>query len=89
MYKCEECERIFEEPGIYREDCTPGGVFEGGSFIQEYNVCPYCDSSNYWEIEECCKCEFHGIVEKGEYTSEGFVCEDCLVEEEENGESIL
>jgi len=51
MYKCEECEAIFEEPKKYSEDCTPSGEFEGGNFMKNYKGCPYC-RGNFDEYEE-------------------------------------
>lgn len=42
MFKCIECGYVFEEPKNYSEDLTPGGVFEGGSFIKHYKGCPKC-----------------------------------------------
>lgn len=51
MYKCSDCDSLFEEPKKYTEDMTPGGYFEGGSFIYGYYGCPYC-SGNYEEYKE-------------------------------------
>lgn len=50
MYRCKECGLIFEDPKMYSEDRTPGGSFEGGSFIETYFGCPKCEG-NYEEVE--------------------------------------
>ena len=42
MYYCKECDYVFEEPKKYAEDRTPGGAFEGGSFIEYFEGCPIC-----------------------------------------------
>lgn len=54
MYRCLECKAVFDEPYIEYEDCTPGGAFEGGSFMQEYRYCPVChgEYDEYFEDEE-------------------------------------
>lgn len=87
MYKCVECESVFEEPLKESEDCTPGGAFEGGSFIRYYTVCPNCQSEGYLEAKECDCCgeyffeeeltDTEGMVNGGV----GYVCPGCL----ENG----
>ena len=51
MYKCEDCGHIFDEPKAYSEDCTPGYVCEGGSFIKHYMACPICGGA-YEEYDE-------------------------------------
>lgn len=51
MYRCLDCNYEFDEPKEYKEDLTPGGANEGGSFICKYNGCPRC-SGAYEEIEE-------------------------------------
>ena len=51
MYKCLDCGCIFEEPKKYSEDRTPGGVFEGGSFIEYWQGCPDCAGA-YEEYDE-------------------------------------
>lgn len=51
MYKCLDCGYIFDEPNRYSEDRTPGGVFEGGSFIEYWYGCPSCAGA-YEEYDE-------------------------------------
>lgn len=51
MKRCLECGFLFEEPKEYDEDLTPGGAFEGGSFIRKFKGCPICEGS-YEEIKE-------------------------------------
>ena len=43
MYKCLECGSVFDTPKSIIEDCTPGGVNEGGSFNKTILVCPICE----------------------------------------------
>lgn len=52
MYYCSNCNVFFEEPSNYAEDRTPGGVFEGGSFIEHYSGCPHC-GGGYEEAKRC------------------------------------
>lgn len=54
MYKCDDCGYIFDEPVRVSEDRTPGGAFEGGSFIETWEECPNCGGSfeEYDESEE-------------------------------------
>lgn len=72
MYKCLDCGLVFEEPKKYSEDCTPGGAFEGGSFIQYFCGCPWCAGA-FEEVSECSNC--------GEYYT-GYECPNCEAEEE-------
>lgn len=51
MYKCIECGLVFENAKLYSEDRTPGGAFEGGSFIEKWYGCPHC-SCDYVEFFE-------------------------------------
>ena len=81
MYKCLECGYIFEIPRMYNEDCTPyGGSAEQG-FINEYQGCPNC-GGNYEEADECSICGECDFVKNGEYIKDGFICEKCLEDDE-------
>lgn len=51
MKKCLECGFTFEEAKECQEDLTPGGSFEGGSFIRKFKGCPICEGA-YEEIKE-------------------------------------
>lgn len=77
MYKCLDCGFDFEEPKRYSEDYTPGGAFEGGSFMRYFEGCPICAGA----FEEATECEcgeyFIGYEEK---------CENCLELEAEEAE---
>lgn len=82
QYICIECGLIFEEPKTYKIDTTPGGAFEGGSFMYEYEACPRCEGS-YTKAEQCVVCMDWKIEENGEYIDNDFLCEDCLEKLEE------
>ena len=82
MYKCLECECVFETPKTYSEDRTPGGAFEGGSFIYRYEACPNCEGA-YREARMCDACGEYEIEEKGEYIDNDWLCENCLNKLEE------
>ena len=83
MYKCKDCGLIFDEPKEYSEDCTPGGAFEGGSFINRFSGCPNCsgayDDAKEWEI-----CGEYFLEEELEDTTEminggcGYCCSQCI-----------
>ena len=83
MYKCLDCGHIFEEPKQYSEDRTPGGAFEGGSFIEYYTGCPVCSGA----YEEAKQCEICGeyftddeLTDTTEYINGGCgdCCEQCI-----------
>lgn len=76
MYKCFDCGCVFEQPKTYVEDCTPGGVSEGGSFLQKYDCCPECEGA-FGSVEECVACGEWEYLACGEFTSMGFVCCEC------------
>lgn len=79
MYKCCECGCIFEEPKIYSDDCTPGGAFEGGSFINYYYMCPNC-GGNYDEALECSCCNELFTKDEGVCDEEdNFYCNECML----------
>lgn len=79
MYKCFDCGCVFEQPKTYVEDCTPGGVSEGGSFLQKYDCCPECEGA-FGSVEECVICGEWGYVDSGCYDNDGFICENCNAE---------
>ena len=83
MYKCSDCGLIFDEPKKYSEDRTPGGSFEGGSFIEHFLGCPFC-SGAFDEVEECEICGEYFTPEELTDTTEminggcGRCCEQCI-----------
>lgn len=84
MFKCEDCGYIFDEPKKYSEDRTPGGSFEGGSFIEYFTGCPLC-SGSYEDTTYCDECERHFGESEVEYVElengeEKYLCEDCKKE---------
>ncbi len=79
MYKCLHCGYVFEEPATYSEDCTPGGVFESGSFINRYEGCPKC-SCGYEEVFECDDCGNFLTLEEAENKDKRYYCTDCFEE---------
>ena len=79
MFKCRDCGYIFEEPKHYSEDRTPGGVFEGGSFIEHYTGCPLCAGA-YDEAIECDSCNEFFFREQLESNENGSFCFMCYQE---------
>lgn len=73
MYICKECGLIFNQPAKYEEDRTPGGAFEGGSFIESFSGCPRC-SGGYDEAMLCPRCEDTYISTN----SRDPFCDDCV-----------
>ena len=71
MYKCLDCGLVFQEPTTYSEDRTPGGAFEGGSFVEHYDGCPKC-SGGFKEVECCELCGQTSIEE----LKDG-LCDNC------------
>ena len=84
MYKCFDCGCVFEQPKVYIEDCTPGGVSEGGSFLQKYDCCPECEGT-FGSVEECTICGEWDYTDVGCYNEHGFVCSVCESEIEMGG----
>lgn len=83
MYKCKDCGLIFDEPKEYSEDYTPGGAFEGGSFINRFSGCPNC-SGAYDDAKKCEICGEYFLEEELEDTTEminggcGYCCSQCI-----------
>lgn len=79
MYQCEECEQVFEEskPMIEKHTEIPPPNEE------TFYVCPYCGSSNYNEVVQCCVCDEYIEKElKSQYVefkdTWDIVCDNCL-----------
>lgn len=70
MYYCSDCNIFFEEPSSYSEDRTPGGAFEGGSFIEHYSGCPNC-GCGYEEAHHCDMCADAYVRESED------ICDSC------------
>ena len=90
MFKCRDCGYIFDEPKKYSEDRTPGGVHEGGSFIEHFTGCPLCAGA-YEDTIYCDECmELFGESEveyvELENGEKKYLCEKC--KEELLGEEI-
>ena len=82
MYKCLECDEIFEEAKTYSEDYTPGGASEGGSFIYRWQACPCCEGA-YREARVCDACGEYEVEDDGEYIDQDWLCKKCLENLEE------
>ena len=51
MWYCQECDNIFEEPYIYREDPSPSGIaLPPGE--ERWALCPICGSPYVEELED-------------------------------------
>lgn len=81
-YICLECKKVFDEPKMYKEDLTPGGAFEGGSFIHEYYACPFCEGS-YRLATMCDACSEYVNSEKTERVDNDILCMNCYDKLEE------
>ena len=77
MYKCLDCGHVFEEPKQYSEDRTPGGAFEGGSFIEHYTGCPLC-SGAFEEAKQCEICGEYFTDDELTDTTCGDCCKQCI-----------
>ena len=67
MFYCEECESYFEECKVIKEH-HPYGM---GTAVEEWYVCPYCESTHINEAKQCAMC--------GEYVPklEDGMCDCC------------
>lgn len=79
---CLECGEIFEDPKRYTEDLTPGGAFEGGTFIHEYYACPYCEGA-YRQAVECSVCGEYVCCDDVEVIDNDILCYKCYDKLEE------
>lgn len=87
MFKCYDCGYVFEEPKHYSEDRTPGGSFEGGSFIEHFTGCPQCAGA-YDEAVECDGCGEWCFSKYLEATCDGNYCEACMEEMEVDEDEV-
>lgn len=72
MYICLDCHREFDEPEM---------KYGFGGYPEEPTWhCPYCDSMDYEETEECAEC---GAVKFKDNLISG-MCEDCINEAAED-----
>lgn len=79
MYICKDCKSIFENPKEYSEDRTPGGSFEGSSFIYKYYACPYCEGS-YEIARECYMCGKYFKENLMKKIDDVFICDKCITD---------
>lgn len=83
MYKCYECGYVFSTPIEFTEDQTPGGAFEGGSFLQRFTGCPKCQGA-YGEATQCDFCGEWDFIDNIASTSFGDLCNLCYDEMSES-----
>jgi hypothetical protein len=76
MYICNDCGEVFEE---FKEVCEahPYGM---GSAYETWCVCPYCESNDFDEAEEC-ECCGEAFPKKS--LTDG-LCEECYEENEDD-----
>jgi hypothetical protein len=69
MIICNDCGNHFEEPKIHKEH-HPYGM---GSAVEVFAVCPYCNSTDIDEAEQCEECyEWVSVKE-----FDGGLCKNC------------
>lgn len=56
MYICTECGNVFEKPGRFSEDRTPGLGASEPEFLETYYGCPSCGSA-FEQAMECQACK--------------------------------
>ena len=82
MKKCLDCGKEFIETKTLVVDMTPGTTDIEDSFCYKYDVCPFCESTNYIELDlcECCGEWVDGLTDtEGMMNgSIGMVCDQCL-----------
>ena len=69
MYKCVDCETVFEEPATWEED---RGEFWGVPCTEKVSGCPKC-KGDYDEVFQCQRCEEWCFEDE---LTDGF-CEIC------------
>lgn len=80
MYKCYDCGYVFDTPKHCSEDRTPGGAFEGGSFIERWDGCPKCEGA-FDEVIECDGCGEFFLREELRSNEDGSFCDMCYEED--------
>lgn len=82
MKKCLDCGKEFIETKTVVEDMTPGTTDIEDSFCYKYDVCPFCESTNYIELDlcECCGEWVDGLTDTEGMINGGIgmVCDQCL-----------
>lgn len=82
MYRCNECDKEFEEP-VKR--AVLSGEFWGAPFTEYGDTCPYCKSEYISEIKYYCDCCNYKIAEGETYyetNDSSIFCEDCITKKE-------
>lgn len=51
MYRCTECNTLFEEPAFYIDDPSPPGIALPPGYYT-YDICPYCASEYIEEVAD-------------------------------------
>lgn len=80
MYKCEDCNCVFEEPEKRRHINRSGEELDPPSFH-----CPQCKSEFFHVIEHCIVCD----QMKDFRVMNGDVCDDCLADIEVRIKNII
>lgn len=80
MYKCEDCEALFETPIEKRYINRSGEELDPPTYR-----CPHCKSEFFYAAEQCEICEEY----KDHCTVDDGVCEDCLEKIEEKIKHII
>lgn len=77
MYRCNNCDKEFEES----KRCSISGEFWGAPFTEYYSGCPYCKSNDISEIRgrcDCCHCNLYDGDFCYELPDGSRFCEDCI-----------
>ena len=80
MFKCNDCNCVFEDPSEYRED-TGGIDTRVGHipYIEVFKSCPGCGSDDYNVAFECEHCGIYFPEYDLTYLGKGeYLCDQCL-----------
>ena len=80
MYKCIDCDYIFDTPETQSEDYGYYTELGYRSAKQEFSVCPNCGSGCFATAVLCCECGEYFFEEE---LVDNCLCEDCYKGEEE------
>lgn len=73
MLICHDCGEVFEKPKVLKSKV---GDYWGAPAWEEWDACPYCESTEVYEAEQCQRCG-EWVPELTEYGGI-YICEICL-----------
>ena len=81
MYRCSDCDELFEEPRKITEHWEGMNIPDGGYDLVS-KLCPYCGGSDYEEVIVCEICHEDVVLDLKrlyvKFKNGDIICNDCL-----------